>query len=590
MADLTIPGDAAVTATVRVRPPPGNTIWRDILMFLGLFAAAAAFRLIGLDWDSYHPDENPSAAARVLTGQLSVSSFYPPLLDYLTALAYAALYVVGRALSWWPSAEAFRAAYFEDRDTFYLTSRLVTTALSALIAPLTFLLAITHGVSRLGAIVAGAAAALIPGSVFWAHIAKSDVALAPAFLFVVIASSAVVRRPSDKWRTMLLGLAIALAISVKHSAIFFVAPFLLVTLFSSRQWRTELPSLRTALIIALSVLLFWIPLNIGIVIDPQTFLDAQLVQTSMSVRSSEIWSSVDATVTALTSADAGLPHWLLPLWVAAVVALVLWPAIPQPQLQFRNVMLTFAGATAFAVIVLAYLGGARQPTNLWLPYASLMAVLILVVAAAVLDRATTTSRVVASGVLAVTIAAFVLRLVPIVNQSVAPSNGERVAGVIKSALPPGSAVLSAIDLEPWLPISPASAMEQRARHERLARKYDIQLPPPDRPLPPNRADAYKVVPFPFVFGGLEALEEDQVKTVVAYAWPLQPDEWRLDYWRERGYHYVVADGGGRTHPVEAYRSFYQELDARCERVADVPSSKPLYWEQDILVYNCAPAA
>jgi hypothetical protein len=565
-----------------------HTPWRDVLLFLGIFAAAAAIRLVGLDWDGYHPDENPRAGARVLTGQLSVSSFYPPLLDYLTAMAYAALYVIGRALSWWSSSDAFRAAFFEDRDTFYLTARLVTTALSALIAPLTFLLALTHNVSRAGAVLAGAGAALIPGSVFWAHIAKSDVALAPAFLFVVIATSALVRHPSDWRRTMLLGLAIALAVSVKHSAVFFVAPFLLITLFSSRQWRRQPLSVRTFLTIALSALLFWVPLNIGIVIDPRPFLDAQLVQTSMSVRSSGLAASIGATVVAMTSADAGLPLWLLLLWVVAVVALIRWSATPRPQ--FRNVMLTFAAATAFAAIVLAYLGGARQPTNLWLPYVSLMAVLILVVASASLDLATTKSRFAAIGVLVLCLAAFSWRLVPIVNQAVAPSNGERVAAVIKSALPQGAAVFSAIDLNPWLPLSPAGAIEQRTRNERLANKYNIQLPPPDGPLPPARADAYKVFPFPFVFGGLETLKPDEVKTVVPYAWPLQPEEWRLDYWRERGYHYVVADAGGRSHPVEAYRLFYQELDVRCQRVAEIPTSKPLYWEQDILVYNCAPQA
>ena len=322
MAELTAPAEATFGSPISSRASARNkehgSIWRDVVPFLALFGVAVAIRLAGLDWGGHHPDENPSGAAKVLTGQLSVSSFYPPLLDYLVAVSYAALYVIGRALSWWSSTGEFRATFFEDRDTFYLTARLVTTALSALIAPMTFLLAVTHGISRRSAILAGGVAAFIPGTVFWAHIAKSDVALAPAFLFVVIAASSVVRHPSDRRRAALLGLALALALSVKHSAVFFVAPFLLITLYSSRQWAAHRLTFGTILAVAISTVLFWIPLNIGIVTDPQPFLDAQLVQTSMSVRSSGVSASIEATLAALTSADAGLPAGLLRLWAGAV--------------------------------------------------------------------------------------------------------------------------------------------------------------------------------------------------------------------------------------------------------------------------------
>ena len=48
-----------------------------ILSFLFLFALA--LRLIGIDWGSAHPDENPAAAAKVLTGQLTTDQqYYPP--------------------------------------------------------------------------------------------------------------------------------------------------------------------------------------------------------------------------------------------------------------------------------------------------------------------------------------------------------------------------------------------------------------------------------------------------------------------------------------------------------------------------------
>lgn len=563
--------------------------WRNALVFGALFLGAFALRLVGLDWDGQHPDENPAAAARVLSGQLSVSSFYPPLLDYLTAIAFAALYVIGLALSWWSSIDSFRAAFFDSPAIFYITGRIVTATLSAFVAPLTFLLAITHGAGRRGAILAGAVAAFIPGSVFWANVAKSDVALAPAFLFVIVAASLLVERPSDRKRQILLGLAVALAVSVKHSAIFFVGPFLLMTMVSSRYWQPKPVPIDAWITSAVAAALLWIPLNIGIVLDPQAFLDAQAVQTSMSLRRAEFGSSIGATLTALTSADAGIPLYLLLLWLVAVMLIAFFPT--GMAKRFRIVMLTFAGATALATAILIYLGGARQPTNLWLPYATLVAVFVIVCASAFIDRSATRMQMIAASfVVTLCFAAFVARLIPIIHQSLLPANGAGVAAAIKSEVRPGSAVLSAIDLARWLPMSPASVTEPHARHERLARKYNVQLPPSQQPLPPERADSYTVMPFPFVFGGLEAIAPDQVKTVIAYAWPLQPEEWRVDYWRGRGYRYVVADAPGRDHPVAAYRAFYRELDASCRTIAQVPATKPLYWEQDMVIYDCLPVA
>ena len=126
--------------------------------------------------------------------------------------------------------------------------------------------------------------------------------------------------------------------------------------------------------------------------------------------------------------------------VAGIATLLLLPAAERPQ--FRNVMLSFAAATALAIVVLAYLGGTRQPTNLWLPYVSLMAVLTLVVAGAWLDRATAAIRIAAIAVLCLCFAVFAVRLVPIVVQSVAPSNAARVAAAVPSTGASSSASVS----------------------------------------------------------------------------------------------------------------------------------------------------
>ena len=85
----------------RALQAPRITIRHGTTVFFALFGLTLAIRLIGIDWHGYHPDENPRAAARVLAGDLTVESFYPPLFDYLIAVAYVALYAIGRVASWW---------------------------------------------------------------------------------------------------------------------------------------------------------------------------------------------------------------------------------------------------------------------------------------------------------------------------------------------------------------------------------------------------------------------------------------------------------------------------------------------------------
>lgn len=575
-------------ATPRRAPQVRRTATkRNAIVFFALFAFALAIRLIGIDWHGYHPDENPRAAARVLAGDLSVESFYPPLFDYLIAVAYAALYVLGRALSWWNSTAAFRDAYFNDPLRFYLTSRFVTAILSSLLSPLTFVFGIVHGISWRASALAGAAAALIPGSVFWAHIAKSDVALAPAFLFAAIAASLMTAQPEQRSRQALLALAIALAVSIKHSAVFFIVPLLLLVMATSLR-QTRPGRLAAAWLTSLiGAAILWVPMNIGILLDPEHFLAAQRVQALMSVRSSGIRETMAAVIATLTSTDTGLPIYLIGLWALVPPLLVGVVVAPPSGQQFVRAILVVQAATIIAMLMLVYLGGIRQPTNLWLPYTSLIAVTLVLVIAAYLDRPARFERVTAAGLMAFCVIAFSVRTFAIVQQATAKPNGAVIAGHIRSIAAPGTRILSAIDLSSSLPISPASHNEQRARHERLAAKYGVALQPSGRPLMPEATGAYTVVPFPFVIGGLENVPPDQVTTVVAYAWPLQPEEWRLSHWQERDFRYVVADKAGHTHPVPAYRSFYRELAARCRTLAQVRTARPLFWEHDVNVYDCS---
>src|SRR5262245_24077417 len=74
-----------------------------------LFLFALVPRMAGLLWGSISGDENLSDSAKVLAGQLVPGHhFYPPLLNYLNAAAYAALFAIGRLTGVWGSIAAFR--------------------------------------------------------------------------------------------------------------------------------------------------------------------------------------------------------------------------------------------------------------------------------------------------------------------------------------------------------------------------------------------------------------------------------------------------------------------------------------------------
>ena len=81
---------------------------------------------------------------------------------------------------------------------------------------------------------------------------------------------------------------------------------------------------------------------------------------------------------------------------------------------------------------------------------------------------------------------------------------------------------------------------------------------------------------------------DQVKVVLPYAWPMQPEEWRLDRWRAQGFHLFVVGGaqGLIDNPVPEYRAFFRAVD-RCPHLASLAAARPLFFEEDVRVYRCA---
>jgi hypothetical protein len=131
---------------------------------IALLLFALAVRFIAIDWHGAHADEHPAAAAKVLTGQLIDDfMYYPPLLNYCTAILFAGYFLLGKLVGYWSSTEDFRLAFFSDRAPFYVLLRAVTATWAALVAPLVYWLALRLGQARWTAAVAGIVAGTHPG-------------------------------------------------------------------------------------------------------------------------------------------------------------------------------------------------------------------------------------------------------------------------------------------------------------------------------------------------------------------------------------------------------------------------------------------
>ena len=285
-----------------------------------LFIFAFLLRFIGLDWGGVHADENPSAAAKVLTGNLIPDvHYYSPFFNYLIAAVYALLYGIGRMAGWWNSTEAFRAAYFSDKATFISAARLVSVCVSAAAAPVSALLAREMKLSRLDSLLLGAVVALASASVFWGRIAKGDSGMGPALLLFVLTAVRFYSEPERISRAILLGFSIALPMSFKHSSVFFLAPALCIlaafTVYNLGQWR---PWLVSWLIVSLATVIFWVPMNIGIVLDPKGFFAAQVVQSQMSIHRASVVVSAAEWYNGITSVPSGVPLMILVLWFLSV--------------------------------------------------------------------------------------------------------------------------------------------------------------------------------------------------------------------------------------------------------------------------------
>ena len=555
---------------------------RSAVFFVTLLMLAFGFRMIGIDWGGFHADEHPAAAAKVLTGQLVDEwAFYPPLLNYVTALLFSAYFVFGKFAGLWHDTAGFRAAFFEHRLPFFIILRIVTALWSALLAPLVYLFALRLRQSLPAAVVAGLVCSIIPANEYFAHFGKSDNGLAAGYMLVCLAGLAFATEPLSRRRQLALAVATAFLVSIKHSAVFLLLPFAgLIAVALWRGGQTICAAARACLSVALIAAFVWLPLNIGIVLDPGGFLAAQVVQSQMSARDVP-WSVTASVFFDVVTGEGGIPAVVLLLFALSPIAIVMRR---DGEVRFAQWCLWIP--VTLSILMVGSFVGDRQPIYLWLPQLSLMTVTVVLVLTGFLSAGPVARRAAAGLALAGISVVFVSRCYTILAQALDEPIAKRLAVDIQTLIRPDEKILSTVPLAGFLDLSSKGAAFDRNRHERLAAKYNVKLSETAQETLKEKPSGYTVASFPLVVGGLEKSDPDAIRTVVAYAWPLQPEEWVLDYWLERGFRVMILSYEDNLWGVPAYRPMLSKIHNECQVVTSLKSKRPLFNDYDVSVYRC----
>ena len=547
---------------------------------------AIVVRLTGLLWGGIYFDEAFGRGAKILSGQFMPDQFwYPPLLDYLNAVAYAALYGLGRVLGVWSDTAAFRNQYFENRTPFILTARLVTALLGALAAPLAVLIAREGRLPWRAALLVGVMMAVMPAGVIQSHVVKSDIGMTTALLFAIWAFGHKLAHPDSRWADLHFGFASALAVSFKHTALFLLAGLWLGMFVSMAvaPGRTVVTAMASLVRAGLSAAIAWVPMNFGLLLDMHSFLYFQGMQQKIAQHPSSVRTFLRFVLPELAGTFSGAT-------LSALVAGVAAPLVRRDRVTFWVWL-----ATALGLGVVASIIGSRVHANLILPFASQFYLLGSLTAVNLLVRPGA-MRAVGAMATALILGQAMIGSCVFLRQALSPSNFWYARQALERIAVRGQTRIMASfpGIRLGLPRSAAVEREENRREIRLAAKYGITLPP----LPAERIGersggtaGYHIRGYCWN-GGLENIAEDEFSEIKPFIWSLQHDEWELQGWLDQGYSVFVVENEpwALTTVPEFVRRFFEDVRRRGRLVAYVPNRRPLLWEPTIRIYQIDPVA
>ncbi|MEQ9695208.1 phospholipid carrier-dependent glycosyltransferase [Shimia sp. SDUM112013] len=559
---------------------------KDLGVLAVLFLLGFALRLVGLDWGYFHGDERINDAARVLTGQLVPGQhFYPPLFNYINAVALAGLFGFGMVAGWWADTGAFRDAYFTDPTVFYLTARGVTAAFGATIAPLFYILARCFATPREWAIGIALLGGIAGPAITFSYIAKGDTPLAAATVLTVLAFSLRVMRDKKRY-DLWLGLAACLALSFKQSILFFLVPLLIAHVALLAPRFGAVPYLRSLGRSLLVIAVLWPVLNIGILLDFENFVNYQKIQALMSVR--EGASMRDAAVQWLQL--AGHPNWGVG-WII-LGAFFLYPAIacsPFLNKDLRSLHMALWLCILAGMVITLGMVRDRQPEHLWISYFVLMQFFASFGLVSVIRSGMPALKWIGGGALAASAVLSFLAVLDLWGQARAVPMSRDLTALLQR----DHAAARILSLPPVdAPQHPEAQAMSRERITRLARKYEVEMPEEAArdAEPTEDGKALFWVPTPAVMFGLENATDEEMRDLIRpHAWPLQPEEWQLDYWLDEGFSVFVVSNLPymlNETPSLLFRAFWGEIASRCEVAHTIAARKPLFLERDVTAFQC----
>jgi hypothetical protein len=551
-----------------------------LLLFLALLP-----RLTGLlTFHTY--DENPSAAGRILTGELaSGTGVTLPLINYLNAASYLLLYAIGRLIGVWHDTADFRASFFTDRTPFIFAIRLVAVTLGALAAPLAALIASRLDLSRRSALIVGVMIGLMPVHLWLSHIAKPDSGVALGVLFLAWAILRKLDAPEAKGGDVIVGIALAIAVSFKQTAVFMAVPAL-AGLGALLRWDLGHPwsrIVRGFLAVLAACTVIWVPLNVGILADIRGFLDYQRIIAMVQTRSAPAYQVAKHVLTIIAGNVSGL----------TVAGFVAW--LFAPWVRHDRKFLLLWGASALGFVAIPAISGTTTQVRYLLPFATLALTLGCIATLSLCERRGLSQVAGISLVIAI-VACESAGTIEVIRQAMALPMRKRCGEIIKAiAGPERDKILAAAPYLVGVPISAAADDEERARYERLAKKYGVELPERAREKLYRRdtmTGGYFVLGIPFTHGGTEDLPLESHRELIKPAlgiWPLQKEEWDLNYWTARGFTiFVVRDERSALDPagqIPLYRALHLQIKKRCELVSVLPALRPLFGETELRIYR-----
>lgn len=554
------------------------------LDIITVYTAGLLARLAGISWGGVNMDELINKAVRILSGDFSpVDHFYPQLTSLISAFACGVLFIGGRFLGLFDSIEEFRSIYFENDEMFRVAARVAHSGIAASMGPTAYLITRHCGFSRKLAILIGLTVSFSPASIWFSHFAKPQNGMTALVLAAVALAIAYMNDGGQRGLAIGIGTASGIAGAFLHSAALIILPLAITTLILTLRdprTRSSIVWLEASLAM-LTALIIWGLLSILDLLHFSGFLDYQIIQSQMSIRGpaslSTLWNDALPVAYSPTQGMGPAGFFLAP--IAAVIS---------RMRSVRWLSVTFM----IIPIILAIIIGDRVIPRLFLPFTIVLTLLTCLSFATLTESQNRLYRWGGFAGLFCILAGHIWGGQLVASEALATPASTFVGRELKALITPqGPTVMSASIHQSGLQPSNAARDLMYSRHARLAQKYQIELPPRSkmREALSEVPGGYPIIEIPWVIGGLDRTKPENVKIIRPYAWPIQYDEWRLDFWLNQGVMIYVLQDLQFFISEEApkfYAQFHREIKNRCRQVAYIDVNRPLFFEKDYYIFDC----